>query len=209
MDTLVTRTDKSLDSMEHLKWKHRREITGWENFVDRMQDARQRLDTLLIKQDAFSSGCEKRTVWGEAELDNFETVPEKWQRQREHDQEAREQLRMIEQQLAAKKKEQEWVSSADVYKQTCSSRGSLTPAYDEDDEEDEEDDEEEEWLEDVEEEEEEIGEEEDELAPEVSERPEEVLTEVESSVEPVSEDLTDAAATADAEVTPEATAEEG
>merc|ERR1711872_497604 len=91
VNTLVECTDNVLDDIEKLKHHQQRSVTGWDNFVDRIQYARQSLDTLLVQQDAFSFACDKKSMWGEAELDNFETVPEKWQKKREHEKGAEEQ----------------------------------------------------------------------------------------------------------------------
>jgi len=199
MDEMVTRTDKSFSSMEHIKRKQQKEVQNWERFVDRMQDARKRLDNLLVQQESFSYSCDKRTVWGESELDNFETVPEKWQQKREHEEEARLQMLKIEQELAEKKrardKEDEWVTSDDIYRQSLEHRGSLADDYDEDEEEEEE---EEEYLEDVEEEvEEEITQEEEAVTEETVESAEvvepaeaeasEVAAEEAEAVEPAQE----------------------
>jgi len=154
MDKLSIRTDRSSSSIERLKWKNKNNVQDWESFVDRMQDARKRLDILLDKQEVFEHGCDRREKLGEAELDNFETVPEKWQQQRRDEEEAAEYMKVIQEELERKKREKHerdaWVTSDSVYLQTMQ-RGSLIPDYDDDEEYQEEEEEEEEVLEEVEE----------------------------------------------------------
>merc|ERR1712096_558135 len=88
------------------------------------------------------------------ELDNFETVPEKWQQQRRDEEESAEYMKIIQEDLDRKKREKHardaWVTSDSV--NAGIKRGSLIPDYDDDDEEyEEEEEEEEEVLEEVEE----------------------------------------------------------
>lgn len=211
VDTLVERTDVALTDMERLKHHQQRSVTGWDNFVDRIQYARQSLDTLLVKQDAFSFGCDKRSMWGEAELDNFETVPEKWQQQREHEKEAQEQMRLIQEEVDRKRRQREaedaWVTSDDVYRQSAERRATLVDEYEDEYEEEEE---EEDYLEEEEDQEEEVVEEApaDEVADVASEEAvEEPNVEAETSETPA-EPSAEAVAEAPVQETTEQPAEE-
>jgi len=192
--SLSNRADDAESSVMRLKHLQTRSVNGWESCMDRVQYARQSLDQLMQKQDHFTSSCEKKEIRGYAELDNFETVPEKWQAQREHAKEAEQQLRIIQEEMERKKREREaereaenaWVTSDDVYNQMLNYRG---PTLVDDDEEEEEEVEEEEA------EEEEVAE--DEEAEEVEEEEvegEEEQGEVEQEEEVVEEDGDDAVA---------------
>jgi len=205
--SLSNRADDAESSVMRLKHLQTRSVNGWENCMDRVQYARQSLDQLMQKQDHFTSSCEKKEIRGYAELDNFETVPEKWQAQREHAKEAEQQLRIIQEEMERKKREREaereaenaWVTSDDVYNQMLNYRG---PTLVDDDEEEEEVEEEEEEAEEEEEVEEEAEETE-----EVEE--EEEQGEVEQEEEVVEEDGDDAVAEEDtSEEAVEAEAEE-
>merc|ERR1711962_442940 len=80
LNSLSRRTREAQTSMAQLKVRHQKSSNDWQHVVQSIREARKNLDELKTKQDFFELECKKKSMRGSLELDNFETNPETWKK---------------------------------------------------------------------------------------------------------------------------------